>query len=115
MRKEQAKMERSLKLPEDEELLKMKKSWGERLSEKAEKRGFKLGEREGERRGEREGELRGASRAKRETLLAQMREKFGPLPRGVAVKVSAIGHPRRLDALLRRVVTAPSLHEMGLR
>ncbi|MBI3270549.1 MAG: hypothetical protein HYZ53_16190 [Planctomycetes bacterium] len=93
----------------------MRKLWSERIAEKAEKRGIKLGERQGIKLGERKGIKLGESLAKRQTLLAQMRAKFGPLPRGAARQVSAIATPRRLDTLLRRVLTAETLSDMGLR
>ncbi|MBI3270896.1 MAG: hypothetical protein HYZ53_17980 [Planctomycetes bacterium] len=106
---------RGIKLGESRGI-KLGESRGIKLGES---RGIKLGESRGiklgESRGIKLGESRGERRAKRETLLAQMRAKFGPLPRGVARKVAAVGNSRRLDALLRRVLTAASPEEMGLR
>ncbi|MBI3270893.1 MAG: hypothetical protein HYZ53_17965 [Planctomycetes bacterium] len=105
--REQASMDRALRRPENKECLQMKKLWSERIAEKAEKKGVKLGESRGVKLGE--------SRAKRETLLALMQTKFGPLPRITARRVAAIGNSRRLDTLLRRVLTAATLEGMGLR
>ena len=76
----------------------MRKTWSQQLMEKGEERGKEMGRTE----------------AKRETLLTLMRAKFGALPPVVARKVSAIENPRRLDTLLRRVLTAKSVDEMGL-
>ena len=60
------------------------------------------------------GEKRGEMRGKREALLSQLRVKFGRLPADVVRTIAAIDNARRLNALLRRVVTARSLDQMGL-
>lgn len=72
----------------------MSKLWSERLIE----------------RGERRGEIR----ARRETLLRLLRAKFGSLPRGTAQRVRDFDSVARLDALLKRILTASSIEEMGL-
>ena len=93
-------------LARDREVKNMRKTWSEQLIEQGEKRGEKLGE----KRGEKLGELR----AKRQTLLDLMRAKFGARPASVTRLVSAITNVRRLDTLIRRVLTARTPEEMGL-
>lgn len=56
----------------------------------------------------------GRAEAKREMLLRQMRQKFGPLAPTLEAKVLGIEDASRLDDLLLRVLTAPSPAEMGL-
>jgi len=47
-------------------------------------------------------------------LLDLMRAKFGARPASVTRLVSAITNVRRLDTLIRRVLTARTPEEMGL-
>lgn len=56
----------------------------------------------------------GRTHAKRETLLELMRLKFGPLPAEVEARVAGLSDIARLDELLRLILTAGSLAEMGL-
>ena len=76
----------------------MRKTWSQQMME--------IGEKRGEKRGE--------IHAKRQTLLTQLRAKFGALPMSVSKQVPTMGNVRRLDTLLRRILTAESLAEMGL-
>ena len=96
--REEAEFERLLGQKSNKELRDMRKSWMEQCEERGEKRG----------------ELRGELRGKRATLLSLMRAKFGPIPASVAKAVSAIENRRRLDTLLRRVLSARTLSDMGL-
>ncbi len=60
------------------------------------------------------GEKRGEMRGKREALISVLRVKFGRLPADVVRTIAAIDNARRLNALLRRVVTVRSLDQMRL-
>ena len=115
---QQVEFERITRRPEDREIRRMKKLWSEQMMDLGEKRGLKRGEKRGEKLGEKRGlkrgEKRGEMRAKRETLLAQMRARFGRLPMAITRKVVRIGEPRRFDVLLKRVVTVQTLDDMGL-
>ncbi len=95
---QQVEFERITRWPEDREIRRMKKLWSEQMMD--------LGEKRGEKRGE--------MRAKRETLLAHMRARFGRLPIAITRKVVRIGEPRRFDVLLKRVVTVQTLDDMVL-
>ncbi len=96
--KERGRYNRLLRRKENREVGVMRKLWSEQLID----RGRKLGERRGERR------------AKRETLLRQLRVKFGSLPKGIAQRVKDLDDVERLDVLLKRILTAASIEEMGL-
>lgn len=87
---ERAEFDRLLDQERNEELRKMRKSWMEQCEE------------------------RGEIRAKRGTLIALMRAKFGGVPVEMSKVISAIENRRRLDTLLRRILTARSLADMGL-
>lgn len=100
--REEAEFERLLGRESNKELRHMRKSWMEQIEER------------GEQRGEARGKALGELRAKRETLVTLMRAKFGALPARVAKKVSVIENRRRLDTLLRRILTARTLADMGL-
>ncbi len=96
--REKARFERWMADSSNREVNKMRKTYSDQMEEI------------GEKRGEKRGEMRG----KREALLSQLRVRFGRLPADVVRKIAAIDNARRLDALLRRVVTARSLDKMGL-
>ena len=51
---------------------------------------------------------------KRETLLRQLRTKFGPLAPETIMKIDALESLEELDTYLDRILTAESLKEMGL-
>jgi len=56
----------------------------------------------------------GAQRAKQEDLLVLLEEKFGPLPAGIPEQVREIEDLERLSSLLRGILTADSLADLGL-
>jgi len=62
----------------------------------------------------REGEEKGMLNGKRDTLVRQLTQKFGPLPEPVTARVEAYESVDELDACLERILTANSLEEMGL-
>ena len=108
--REETEFDRLVHERKNKEVRQMRKTWSEQLMERGEARGRKIGQKLGQKLGQQVGELR----AKRETLLALMRAKYGPLPGRVTKEVAAIENRRRLDTLLRRVLTAHTLEEMGL-
>ncbi len=57
---------------------------------------------------------RGMRQAKQQTLLDQLQTKFGQLPAEIPQRVIAMEQIEELDQLLRHVITANSLDEMGL-
>jgi hypothetical protein len=59
-------------------------------------------------------EQRGIEQGKRDTLLRQLRRKFGDLPQDFVTKIEAVTAEAELDTLLERILTANSLDEMGL-
>ena len=58
--------------------------------------------------------LKGELKGKRETLLHQITQKFGPLSENVKRQVEAYESVDELDAYLDRILTVTSLEEMGL-
>ncbi len=104
--REERQFDRLVRLRGNREVRRMRKTWSEQLMERGEARG--------EARGRKLGQQLGELRAKRETLLALMRAKYGPLPSRTSKAVAAIESRRRLDTLLRRVLSARTLEEMGL-
>ncbi|MBI3268823.1 MAG: hypothetical protein HYZ53_07360 [Planctomycetes bacterium] len=52
--------------------------------------------------------------AKRETLLELLRLRFGSLPAEVEARVAEMTDMGRLNELLKRVLTASSVAEMGI-
>jgi predicted transposase YdaD len=72
--------------------------------------GLQKGMREGEARGE----ARGALQRSQEILLSLLEEKFGTLSAQVHEQVKAIRDSERLSALIRRILTAHSLSDLGL-
>ena len=61
-----------------------------------------------------EGREEGLLEGKRSTLLQQMTTKFGPVSPEVRSGIEALESVEKLDGLLRRVLTASSLEDMGL-
>lgn len=61
-----------------------------------------------------QGQAIGEARGRRESLLLQMREKFGPIPVSVVRRVEAIDNAARFDALFKRILTAKSIKQMGI-
>jgi hypothetical protein len=77
-----------------------------RWQEQARQRGLKEGLKEGRREGE--------VAAVRRVLLAQMTERFGPLPEEVRTRVEQITSIPKLERLTTTVLSAASLEDMGL-
>jgi len=69
---------------------------------------------EGEARGEARGQARGALQKSQEILLELLEEKFGSLSTQVHEQVQGIRDAARLSALIRRVLTARTLSDLGL-
>ncbi|MBI1927336.1 hypothetical protein HYR99_24235 [Candidatus Poribacteria bacterium] len=61
-----------------------------------------------------QGHAEEALRSRRETLLEQLQEKFGSLPQTAVQQVETLSSIDDLRQLLRQVVHATSLAEMGL-
>jgi predicted transposase/invertase (TIGR01784 family) len=59
----------------------------------------------------REGEARGAVKGKRESLLLQLRQRFGPIPAAARARIDEAG-AAKLDQWFSRVLTASSLDEV---
>jgi len=79
-----------------------------------EERGRREGRIEGRQEGRIEGRREGETEGRHETLLYQMRTKFGALPASVITKVRAIKEASELDRLSARILSATPLQEMGL-
>jgi hypothetical protein len=60
-----------------------------------------------------EGRVEGAIAALRVTLLLQLREKFGEIPQDVEKQIESIESIEKLNLLLKQVVKANSLSELG--
>ena len=56
----------------------------------------------------------GVLASKRETLLAQLDEKFGTVPETTSQRVQSIESKEELDQLLRKLIHANSIAEIGL-
>ncbi len=65
---------------------------------------------EWERKARKEGRLEGT----RQTLLRQMRQRFGRIPKRVQEQVNALSSLRDLEKIADRILTAGSLQELGL-
>ena len=75
-----------------------------------EQKGIIKGRAEGRVEGRVEGELI----ARRETLLALLRGKFGEVPSTIVEQVEATSSKEKLEDLLRRLIHADSFAEVGL-
>jgi hypothetical protein len=64
--------------------------------------------------GREQGEAWGLRQGKQDTLLRQLRVKFGDLPGDVPLQVQAIASVKQLDDLLERLLVVNSLAELGL-
>jgi len=60
------------------------------------------------------GRAEGEARGKRETLLRQLRRKFGALPQDVEQRIQALTEVSQMDELLDRILTAASIGEMDV-
>ncbi|MDQ3813286.1 MAG: DUF4351 domain-containing protein [Armatimonadota bacterium] len=61
-----------------------------------------------------EAEKRGIVRGKRDVALLQLWEKFGHLPEQVETQIRAIQSESELNELLKAIIHASSLTELGL-
>ena len=59
-------------------------------------------------------ERKGMIQARREVLLYQLNEKFGTVPQSISQQVQIIESADELDRLLRQLIHANSIVEMGL-
>ncbi|HLK56051.1 MAG TPA: DUF4351 domain-containing protein [Chthonomonadaceae bacterium] len=69
-------------------------------------------EQRGIEKGIEQGIEQGIVRGKRETLLRQLRLKFGDLPEGLQARIEALSDPDELDLLSDRIITAQNLEEV---
>ncbi len=65
-------------------------------------------------KGRRAGRVEGVIDAKRNTLIAQLEKKFGPLPADAKAAIEAIASAEKLDAMLLTVIDAKSIADVGL-
>lgn len=85
-------------------------TWADRMRLEGEKIGVARGEAIGEAKGKESGLLAG----KRLTLSRLLTLKFGPLPSEAQARLEAIESQAQLDGLVDLVLTANSLHDLGL-
>jgi len=85
----------------------MRMTWAEQLK----KEGLEMGLERGLEQGREQGREQGA----RQTLLRQLRVRFGPLSDDVKRRVEAIRSLERLNEIAEQILVARSLEEMGLR
>jgi hypothetical protein len=60
------------------------------------------------------GRTEGILRSRREVLLSLLNEKFGTLPQTTSQRIQTIESIEKLDQLLRQLIHANSIAEMGL-
>lgn len=96
------------------EVIEMMTVYEERGIQKGIEKGIAEGIEKGIAEGVEMGMARGILEGKKETLLDQLRQKFGELPEAVEARVRAIETLNELDGMLRQILTANSLTEMGL-
>jgi len=107
----QAEIEASVRTDEQRrEVSTMGKSMADVLMDK----GRKEGRKEGRKKGREEGQREGATRARQQTLLRSLGQRFGDLPSTTVAAVTATDSIEQLDAWLDRVFTATSLAEVGI-
>ena len=97
-RRDKARFEKLLSKPENREVEMVISVYEERGIEKGKKQGIEIG----------------TVQAERKTLILQMEHKFGSLLENVRASIQNIDNVEELDRLLRLVLTAQSLEEMGL-
>ena len=83
---------------------------GRTIAEALKSAGLKEGLKKGRNEGLKEGELR----LGRQTLLHQLRQRFGHLPDRTVAAVEATTNVEQLNAWLGRVIGAHSLQDMGI-
>jgi hypothetical protein len=69
---------------------------------------------EGRKEGRKEGRQAGELHSRQQTLLLQLRERFGRVPRSVEQVIRSTDDVARLDAWLKRFVSAQTLADMGI-
>ncbi len=69
---------------------------------------------EGVKKGRKEGRKEGEVKARRETLLRQLRKRFRAVPPDTLERIEATEDIKQLDAWLDRVVTASTLEQMRI-
>jgi hypothetical protein len=89
-----------------QEVIEMGKSMADVLMER--------GERKGRIEGERTGEERAALRTRQQTLVRQLRKRFGNVPRGVVRAVESTADVAKLDDWLDRFATADTLDDLQI-
>ncbi len=77
-------------------------------------RGKAIGVEQGKAIGVEQGKAIGEAGAKRQTLLRQLRAKFGALPEEAVLRIEDESDLALLDALLERILTAATIEELGL-
>jgi hypothetical protein len=92
------------------ELFAMGRTIADQLKAEGRKEGRKEGREQGRKQGRQEGEVHG----RRQTLLLQLRKRFGALPPEVAARVEQTADVGQLDAWLERFATATRLEEVGI-
>lgn len=68
----------------------------------------------GEQKGRAEGRTEAAVETRQQTLVRQLRKRFGDVPRGVVRAVESTIDVARLDDWLDRLVTADTLDELEI-
>ncbi len=97
---------RRMKQTESKEVIELLTEWEEEA--------MKKGVSQGVSKGIIQGMEQGLTRGKRETLLRQMKRKFGDLPENVIICLQNVDKAEVLDELADRVLDAKSLEEMRL-
>ena len=69
---------------------------------------------EGRRKGRKEGRQEEAVQARQQTLLRQLRRRFGDVPEALGAVVNACSDVEQLDAWLDNFATARSLKDVGI-
>ena len=78
-------------------------------------RGWNKGRTEGLTEGRTEGRNEAAIETRQQTLIRQLRRRFGKLPAKVTRAINETTATEQLDDWLDRLVTAPTLEELDIR
>jgi flagellar biosynthesis/type III secretory pathway protein FliH len=96
------------------------REWQDRARQEGLKEGLKEGQRKGLIEGQRKGLLEGLRKGREERLkghrrivLRLIKHRFGKVPNHVKARIDAISSVRELEKIADRVMTVPSLAEMG--
>ena len=93
----------------------MGKTFAQVLEERGIERGIEKGIEEGIEKGIERGIEKGKLTSRRETLLRQLRRRFGRLPDELVETIERTDDLDQLDTWLDRVVSAKNLDEMRIR